>query len=328
MYVHFGSYGTACLDTATGEVLWKRDDLPCRHYRGPSSSVVLFENLVILTLDGVDLQYVVALDKETGKTVWKTDRDVEWNDQNLTGEYAKYADMAKDGDFRKAHSTPLFVAAATAGSNCSAPARRPRSPTTRAPATNCGAFLTTTGPSPRARSTKTASPTSSPASCTPSCGPSAPTAPATSPKRTSLATQVGRRQNRLAASGRRPDLHGQRRRHRQLHRRRHGRHRLAKTHRRRDLPPRPSMPTAASTSATRTAKPPSSNRAANSKSSPPTRSTTAAWPRRRWMEGRISAHEDASLSHRKRSAKGIKNRQYVAGAGRACDKQHRDEQAG
>ena len=54
VYVHFGSYGTACLDTATGKVLWKRDDLPCRHYRGPSSSVVLFENLVILTLDGVD----------------------------------------------------------------------------------------------------------------------------------------------------------------------------------------------------------------------------------------------------------------------------------
>jgi outer membrane protein assembly factor BamB len=111
IYVHFGSYGTACLDTSTGETLWSRDDLPCRHYRGPSSSVVLFENLVILTLDGADLQYVVALDKETGDIVWKTDRDVEWNDQNITGEYAKYADFAKEGDFRKAHSTPLVVTA-------------------------------------------------------------------------------------------------------------------------------------------------------------------------------------------------------------------------
>jgi outer membrane protein assembly factor BamB len=109
VYVHFGSYGTACLDTSTGETIWKRDDLPCRHFRGPSSSVVLFENLVILTLDGADLQYVVALDKATGKTIWKKDRNVEWNDQNLTGEYAKYADMAKEGDFRKAHSTPLLV---------------------------------------------------------------------------------------------------------------------------------------------------------------------------------------------------------------------------
>src|SRR6185312_10941659 len=50
VYVHFGSYGTACLDTSTGKVLWLRDNLPCRHYRGPSSSAVLFENLLILTL--------------------------------------------------------------------------------------------------------------------------------------------------------------------------------------------------------------------------------------------------------------------------------------
>jgi len=27
VYVHFGSYGTACLDTSTAKVLWKRDDL-------------------------------------------------------------------------------------------------------------------------------------------------------------------------------------------------------------------------------------------------------------------------------------------------------------
>lgn len=111
VYVHFGSYGTACLDTASGEVLWQRDDLPCRHYRGPASSVVLFEDLVILTMDGADLQYVVALDKATGETVWKTDRDVVWNDENITGEYAKYAHLARDGDFRKAHSTPLVVTA-------------------------------------------------------------------------------------------------------------------------------------------------------------------------------------------------------------------------
>jgi len=109
VYVHFGSYGTACLDTRTGQALWERDDLPCRHYRGPSSSVVLFENLAILTFDGADLQYVTALDKSTGETVWKTDRDVEWNDQNPTGQYARYANFAKDGDFRKAHSTPLIV---------------------------------------------------------------------------------------------------------------------------------------------------------------------------------------------------------------------------
>jgi outer membrane protein assembly factor BamB len=106
VYVHFGSIGTACLDTSTGKVLWKRDDLRCRHYRGPSSSLVSFRNLLILTFDGADLQYLVALDKQTGKTVWKTDRSVAWNDENVPGQ------MARDGDQRKAHSTPLIVTAA------------------------------------------------------------------------------------------------------------------------------------------------------------------------------------------------------------------------
>jgi outer membrane protein assembly factor BamB len=106
VYVHFGSFGTACLDTKTGKALWKRDDLKCRHYRGASSSPVQFENLIILTFDGADLQYHIALDKMTGKTVWKTNRSVAWNDENIPGQ------MAKDGDLRKAHSTPLIVTVA------------------------------------------------------------------------------------------------------------------------------------------------------------------------------------------------------------------------
>jgi outer membrane protein assembly factor BamB len=106
VYVHFGSFGTACLDTKTAKVLWKRDDLRCRHYRGPSSCPVTFENLLILTFDGADLQYHAALDKKTGKTVWKTDRSVAWNDEHIPGQ------MAKDGDLRKAHSTPLIVSVA------------------------------------------------------------------------------------------------------------------------------------------------------------------------------------------------------------------------
>ncbi len=105
VYVHFGSAGTACLDTRSGKVLWKRTDLPCRHYRGPSSSPVLFDKLVLLTMDGVDRQYHVALDRETGQTVWKTDRSVAWNDEDVPGQ------MARDGDLRKAHSTPLIVEA-------------------------------------------------------------------------------------------------------------------------------------------------------------------------------------------------------------------------
>jgi outer membrane protein assembly factor BamB len=103
VYVHFGSFGTACLDSSAFKVLWKREDLPCRHYRGPSSSPVLFEDLLILTFDGADKQYVTALDKQTGKTVWKTDRSVAWNDENSSDP------MTKDGDRRKAHSTPILI---------------------------------------------------------------------------------------------------------------------------------------------------------------------------------------------------------------------------
>jgi outer membrane protein assembly factor BamB len=106
VYVHFGRFGTACLDTSNGKTIWKREDLQCRHYRGPASSLISFENLVIATMDGVDVQYLVALDKQTGKTVWKTDRSVVWNDENVPGP------MAKDGDLRKAHSTPLIVSVA------------------------------------------------------------------------------------------------------------------------------------------------------------------------------------------------------------------------
>lgn len=103
VYVHFGSAGTACLDTSDGRVLWKRNDLPCRHYRGPSSSPVSYGDLLILTFDGADLQYVTALDKKTGTTVWKTDRSVVWNDEGSNDP------MVREGDHRKSHGTPLIA---------------------------------------------------------------------------------------------------------------------------------------------------------------------------------------------------------------------------
>jgi outer membrane protein assembly factor BamB len=103
VWVSFGSYGTACLDTATRKVIWQRQDLPCAHYRGPSSSPVLFGNLLILTMDGADLQYTVALDKSDGHTVWKTDRTSWWNPHAAPGQ-----DLTR-GDTHKGHSTPVIA---------------------------------------------------------------------------------------------------------------------------------------------------------------------------------------------------------------------------
>jgi outer membrane protein assembly factor BamB len=105
VYVHFGSYGTACLDTATGKTLWQRTDLPCRHFRGPASSLVLFEDRLFLSMDGVDVQYVAALDKRTGQTLWKTDRTTRWGDLRADGK------PEAGGDLRKAFSTPIIIEA-------------------------------------------------------------------------------------------------------------------------------------------------------------------------------------------------------------------------
>lgn len=95
VYIHFGAYGTACLDTTTGAKIWERTDLRCDHFRGPGSSPVVYGDLLYLTFDGYDLQYITALDKRTGKTVWKTDRGIDFG--------------TIDGDAKKAYSTPLLI---------------------------------------------------------------------------------------------------------------------------------------------------------------------------------------------------------------------------
>jgi outer membrane protein assembly factor BamB len=74
VYVHFGHYGTACFDTRDGSEVWKRDDLPCTHVQGPGSSPILYGNLLILHLEGTERQYITALNKTDGHTVWETNR--------------------------------------------------------------------------------------------------------------------------------------------------------------------------------------------------------------------------------------------------------------
>jgi len=80
--VHYGTYGTACVDTANGKVLWKRRDLNCDHEvgAGPASSPTLVGDRVILHVDGRDVQYIIALDKVTGRTVWKTNRSLNYRE--------------------------------------------------------------------------------------------------------------------------------------------------------------------------------------------------------------------------------------------------------
>ncbi len=100
VYVTFGSPGTACLDSRTGKVLWERRDLECNHYRAAGSSPILFEDLLIMQFDGSDRQYIVGLNKKTGKTVWRTDRSLDFKDLGPDGK------PQAEGDFRKAFATP------------------------------------------------------------------------------------------------------------------------------------------------------------------------------------------------------------------------------
>ena len=72
LFVHFGFYGTACLNTK-GEILWKQV-LKYEPQHGPGGSPTLFEDLLIISCDGFDAQFVVALDAATGKIRWKTPR--------------------------------------------------------------------------------------------------------------------------------------------------------------------------------------------------------------------------------------------------------------
>lgn len=100
IYVTFGSPGTACLDTKTGKVLWQRTDIECNHYRAAGSSPILYGDSLIMNFDGSDHQFMLALNKHTGKTVWRTKRSIDFKDLDPDGK------PFAEGDLRKAFATP------------------------------------------------------------------------------------------------------------------------------------------------------------------------------------------------------------------------------
>jgi len=72
VYVHFGSDGTGAV-TTDGKIVWKTR-LPYDSMHGNGGSPTLYRDLLIVSCDGSDDAYVVALDKNTGKVRWKTQR--------------------------------------------------------------------------------------------------------------------------------------------------------------------------------------------------------------------------------------------------------------
>ncbi|TWT69922.1 outer membrane protein assembly factor BamB family protein [Crateriforma conspicua] len=93
VFCHFGTFGTFCIDRDSGDVVWSRV-LPLKHAVGPGSSPMVYDDKLILIQDGMEQQYVVALDKATGETIWKADRPPM---------------RASNGDQRKSYCTPIAI---------------------------------------------------------------------------------------------------------------------------------------------------------------------------------------------------------------------------
>ncbi len=96
VYLNFGSSGTACVRTDNGTIVWKRNDLKCEHVQGTGASPILYKDLLILHYEGTDQQFIVALNKKNGETVWRTDRPKEC-----------YNALAPIG--KKAYVTPIVI---------------------------------------------------------------------------------------------------------------------------------------------------------------------------------------------------------------------------
>lgn len=113
VYVHYGTYGTACLDTTTGDILWERRNLNCDHRVRPASSPIIDGDTLFLTYDGVDVQFVAALNKMTGDTIWVEHRNVDTD----FGEVLKAKGIThieetkkeKPNDNRKSYATPTII---------------------------------------------------------------------------------------------------------------------------------------------------------------------------------------------------------------------------
>ena len=77
VYAHFGSRGLYCY-TMDGKLKWKRNDfgeMNTKNSFGEGSSPTLIDNKILVPWDHEGPSALYALDKLTGATLWKTDRD-------------------------------------------------------------------------------------------------------------------------------------------------------------------------------------------------------------------------------------------------------------
>ncbi len=75
VYAYFGMHGLYCYDTA-GKLLWQKDlgAYPTMMGQGPASSPVLDGDRLFLQIDNEEKSFLAALDKKTGKELWRVGR--------------------------------------------------------------------------------------------------------------------------------------------------------------------------------------------------------------------------------------------------------------
>ena len=73
VYVFFGSHGLLCYDM-TGTLLWSKTMGPFQDEFGAASSPILVDGKVILNEDHDLDSFLIAIDQQTGETVWQVDR--------------------------------------------------------------------------------------------------------------------------------------------------------------------------------------------------------------------------------------------------------------
>ena len=76
VYAYFGSRGLFCLDMQ-GNLKWERDfgQLNKRMNFGEGSTPALYRDRIIVNWDHEEQSFIIALDKKTGKDIWKVERD-------------------------------------------------------------------------------------------------------------------------------------------------------------------------------------------------------------------------------------------------------------
>jgi outer membrane protein assembly factor BamB len=76
LYAYFGNVGLYCFDFS-GKLLWSQKWPPAntRYGWGTAASPVLHEGRIYIVNDNDDQAFLVALDKKTGRQIWRVERD-------------------------------------------------------------------------------------------------------------------------------------------------------------------------------------------------------------------------------------------------------------